>query len=141
MKKFIYQYENWPNFTWDASLLSAKLGEIRLRQGRILGRLDALGFTIRRQSLVNTLADEIRHSAEIEGEKLDAEQVRSSVARRLGIETAGMVRSGRDVEGIVEMMLDATQKYETPLTEGRLFDWLNGNNSIDPVLKAGIAHF
>jgi len=179
-------------------MLSAKLGEIRLRQGRILGRLDALGFTLRRQSLVNTLADEIRHSAEIEGEKLDAEQVRSSLARRLGIETAGMVHAGRDVEGIVEMTLDATQKYETPLTEDRLFgwhaalfptgrsgmtkivtgayrtqpmrivsgpfgkenvhyrapeaetvpmemrrffDWLNGDDGTDPVLKAGIAHF
>ena len=123
IKKYIYQHDNWPNFIWDASLLSGKLGEIRFQQGQILGRLDALGFTLRRQSLVNTLADEIRHSAEIEGEKLDPAQVRSSVARRLGIEMAGMVHAGRDVEGIVEMTLDATQKYGTPLTEERLFDW------------------
>jgi Fic family protein len=103
--------------------LSGSLAEIRHRQGRLLGRMESLGFTLQKEAELETLTLEVVKSSEIEGEKLDAAQVRSSIARRLGIETAGTVVAERDVEGVVEMMLDATQNYSTPLSDERLFSW------------------
>src|SRR5207302_2737307 len=92
-------------------------------QGRLLGRMDALGFNLQQEAVLQTLTSDVLKSSEIEGEKLDAEQVRSSIARRLGIDIGALKPADRDVEGIVEMMLDATRRYDRPLTVERLFGW------------------
>lgn len=99
------------------------MADARYRQGRLLGRMEALGFQLRREASLNTLTAEIVKSSAIEGETLDREEVRSSIARRLGIEVAGLVPASRNVEGIVEMMLDATQNFSERLTVERLFSW------------------
>jgi len=123
MPKYIYQYENWTDFTWQNSFVNTLLGEVRLLQGRILERVHSLGFSSKEEKNLEMLTTDVIKSSEIEGEKLDYDQVRSSIARRLGINTAGLVPSPRSVEGVVEMMLNATQDYRTPLTEERLFGW------------------
>jgi Fic family protein len=120
---YISEQKNWPTFTWDTELITNTLGAFRHRQGRILGQMQALGFRIREETMLKALTINVMKSSEIEGELLNPEQVRSSIARRLGIEIAGAIPAERDVEGIVEMMLDATQQYDKPLTEERLFDW------------------
>ena len=120
---WIHQHQDWPNFTWDTDRLTATLAEVRHRQGRLQGRMEGLGFPLRHEANLRSLTSDVVKSSAIEGEKLDADEVRSSIARRLGIETAGMVPAGRDVEGIVEMMLDATRKFSELLTRDRLFDW------------------
>jgi Fic family protein len=120
---YIYQLNNWPNFTWDADAIVARLGDVRHRQGNLLGQMKALGFKFQEATLLDTLTLDITKSSEIEGERLNADQVRSSIARRLGIDIAGAVPADRNVEGVVEMMLDATQKYQNELTEDRLFGW------------------
>jgi Fic family protein len=120
---YIHQQKDWPQFTWDAELITKILGSVRHRQGQILGQMQALGFRIQEETMLKTLTMDVMKSSEIEGELLNPEQVRSSIARRLGIEIAGALPAERDVEGIVEMMLDATQRYDTPLTDERLFDW------------------
>jgi len=123
MSKYIYQYENWTDFVWDKTIVSAVLGEVRLLQGKMLGQIHSLGFSSKEEKNLEMLTLDVLKSSEIEGEKLNYEQVRSSVARRLGINTAGLIPSPRDVEGVVEMMLDATQNYTEPLTGERLFGW------------------
>ena len=123
MTEYIHQLPDWPKFRWDQEALAGPLAEVRHRQGRLLGRMESLGFMLQKEAELETLTLEVLKSSEIEGEKLDAAQVRSSIARRLGIETAGMVAAERDVEGVVEMMLDATQNYAEPLSEERLFAW------------------
>jgi Fic family protein len=123
MAKYIYQYENWTDFTWLNTTVSAALGEVRLLQGKILGQIHSLGFSSKEEKNLEMLTLDVIKSSEIEGEKLNYEQVRSSIARRLGINTAGLVSSPRNVEGVVEMMLDATQNYRNPLTEERIFAW------------------
>ena len=123
MAKYIYQYENWTDFSWQNAAVSAALGEVRLLQGKILGQIYSLGFSSKEEKKLEILTLDVLKSSEIEGEKLDYEQVRSSIARRLGINTAGLVPSSRNVEGIVDMMLDATQNYKNPVTEKRLFGW------------------
>lgn len=120
---WIHQHQNWPNFTWDAEALASKLADTRYRQGRLIGRMEGLGFELRREASLNTLTSDVVKSSAIEGENLNREEVRSSIARRLGIDIAGLIPAGRDVEGIVEMMLDATQRFSSPLTEERLFNW------------------
>lgn len=120
---YIYQQKKWPEFTWDAEAISLLLGSVRYRQGRILGQMQALGFRIQEETMLKALTMDVIKSSEIEGEILNPEQVRSSIARRLGIEIAGSLAAERNVEGIVEMMLDATQQYAVPLTAERLFDW------------------
>ena len=120
---YIHEKQAWPNFTWNPEAISAKLGAVRHRQGRILGQMQGLGFRLQEETVLKTLTMDVLKSSEIEGELLNPEQVRSSIARRLGIEIAGTVPAERNVEGIVEMMLDATQKYELPLTAERLYDW------------------
>jgi len=121
--KYIYQYDQWPEFTWDEKEINVILGKVRHLQGRIFGQMAALGFTIKEEAILSTLTLDVLKSSEIEGETLNYEQVRSSIARRLGMEYVGMVHSDRDVEGVVEMMLDATQNYNMPLNEERLFGW------------------
>jgi Fic family protein len=123
MKIYIHEKENWTDFTWDNRRVLIKLGEARNQQGRLLGKMESLGFDLQNEAVLNTLTLEVVKSAEIEGEFLEIEQVRSSIARRLGIDIAGAVESERHVDGIVEMMLDATQKYNLPLTKERLFGW------------------
>ncbi len=120
---WIHEHQDWPNLTWDAAALASKLADIRHRQGRLLGRMEALGFELKREANLGTLTNDVLKSSAIEGENLNRKEVRSSIARRLGIDIAGLVPSSRDVEGIVEMMLDATQRHSDPLTEDRLFGW------------------
>lgn len=121
--EYIHELADWPKLTWDAAKLSALLADVRHRQGRLLGRMEGLGFRLRSEAQLSALTADVVKSSAIEGEKLDAEEVRSSIARRLGLEYAGAAVASRDVEGIVEMMLDATQNYALPLTAERLFGW------------------
>ncbi len=120
---WIHEHQNWPNFTWDAQALAFKLADIRHRQGRLLGRMEGLGFELKQEASLSTLTNDVVKSSAIEGEYLNLQEVRSSIARRLGIEIAGLIPASRHVEGIVEMMLDATQMFSKPLTKERLFDW------------------
>ena len=123
MKAFIHQKDNWPEFTWNSNDFLDLLSEARNLQGRLIGKMETLGFDLRNEALLDTLTLDVLKSSEIEGEFLNPDQVRSSIARRLGMEIAGVVDSDRSVEGVVEMMLDATQKCFDPLTADRLFDW------------------
>lgn len=120
---YIHQLKDWPSFTWDTEVILTRLGEVRHRQGRILGLMSLAGFKLKENALLDTLTLDVTKSSEIEGEKLNSDQVRSSIARRLGIELAGAVSADRNVDGVVEMMLDATQRYTDDLTADRLFDW------------------
>jgi Fic family protein len=197
---YIHQLEGWPRFQWNGRVLTELLAAVRHRQGRLFGRMEALGFELRAQAVLQTLTEDVLKSSEIEGESLDRDQVRSSIARRLGMDIGALAPVDRDVEGVVEMMLDATQNYQEPLTGERMFawhaalfpsgrsamtkiivgawrneasgpmqvvsgpigrarvhyeapmadrlavemtafiDWFNGDEGLDPVLKAGIAH-
>jgi Fic family protein len=198
MAKYIYHYKNWYNFSWQEDVVNQLFGEVRLLQGRLLGQMNAIGFQTKEETILTNLTLDVVKSSEIEGENLDFQQVRSSIARRLGMNTAGLVPAPRNVEGVVEMMLNATQRYTEPLTAERLFgwhaalfptgysglykievgqyrtgemqivsgalgkeklhyeavkaqdlntemerflNWLNADHSLDPVLKAAIAHF
>ena len=123
MAKYIYQYDNWPHFTWNEKEIQVILGKVRHLQGKIFGQISALGFSLREETMLSSLTLDVLKSSEIEGETLNYEQVRSSIARRLGLDYAGMIYSDRNVEGVVEMMLDATQNYDQPLDEERLFGW------------------
>jgi Fic family protein len=123
MPEYIHQNKNWTDFTWQNAAISASLGEARLLQGNILGLVRSLGFQSKEERNLDALTTNVLKSSEIEGERLDPEQVRSSVARRLGMDVAGLVPVPRNVDGVVEMMLDATQNYKAPLTEERLFGW------------------
>ncbi|TXJ26047.1 MAG: Fic family protein [Chitinophagaceae bacterium] len=123
MPVYIYQLPDWPRFTWQQDQIAVLLSEVRHRQGRLLGRMESLGFNLQAEASLQTLTLDVLKSSEIEGELLDAEQVRSSIARHLGMEIAGLVPADRHVEGIVEMMLDATQQSQQTLSEDRLFDW------------------
>lgn len=120
---YIYERRGWPKFLWRDADLAALLSDVRHRQGRLLGRMEALGFPLRTEALLRTLTEDVLKSSEIEGETLDVDQVRSSIARRLGLDIAGLVPADRVVEGVVEMMLDATQRYGDALTDERLFGW------------------
>jgi Fic family protein len=199
--KYIHQLSGWPAFEWDHEKMVQPISKVRHHQGKLLGRMEALGFQLREDASLQTLTIEIVKSSEIEGEILATDQVRSSLARKLGLDVAGLVPSGRHVDGIVELMLDATLHFDQPLTEERLFswhsllfptgrsgmykitvgnwrideqgpmqvvsgamgrerihyqapdankvademitflNWFNGNQNIDPVLKAALAHF
>ena len=120
---YIHEHKNWPQFQWDKEKLAELLSAVRYRQGRLIGHMEALGFALREEAMLQTLTQEVIKSSEIEGEVLDQDQVRSSLARRLGIDIAGSVPADRNVEGVVEMMLDATQNFQQPVTEDRLFGW------------------
>lgn len=123
MAKYIYEHKNWTAFTWQDRAINSVFGEVRLMQGKIIGQMNALGFSAKEEATLATLTADVVKSSEIEGELLNYDQVRSSIARRLGIDTAGLVPSSRHVEGVVEMMLDATQRNALPLTEKRLHGW------------------
>lgn len=198
---YVHELPGWPSLTWDGDFLVAPLAEVRHKQGRLLGKMEAWGFDLRTEASLAVLTSDVVKSSAIEGETLNPDEVRSSIARRLGLDVAGLPRASREVEGVVEMMLDATGKFSEPLTEDRLcawhaslfptgrsgmneiavgqwrpkeagemqvvsgpigrervhfrapnadkldsemnafIDWFNGPASVDPVLKAGIAHF
>lgn len=123
MTTYIHELPHWPSFRWDDKTLSVRLAAVRHRQGLLTGHMRALGFDLRAEAVLATLTEDVLKSSEIEGEVLDKEQVRSSIARRLGMDIGALSSAGRNVEGVVEMMLDATQKYSEPLTEDRLFGW------------------
>ena len=135
MAKYIYQYDNWPNFTWNEQEIQVILGKVRYLQGKLSGQMSALGFSLQAETLLSTLTSDVLKSSEIEGELLNYEQVHSSVARRLGMEFAGMINPDSDVEGVVEMMLDATQNYKQPLNEERLYGW---QAALFPVGRSGM---
>jgi Fic family protein len=197
---YIHELEDWPRFRWSTEKLAEALASVRHRQGRLVGHMEALGFNLQQEAVLQTLTADVLKSSEIEGEKLEAEQVRSSIARRLGMDIGTLQPADRNVEGVVEMMLDATRHHDQPLTAERLFawhtalfptgrsgmtttstdtwredsagpmqvlsgpigkehvhfeapeadrltgemraflDWFEGNEPIDPVLKAGLAH-
>lgn len=120
---YIYEQEAWPSFRWNEPAIAAILAGLRHRQGRLLGRMEMLGFALRNEAVLRTLTADVLKTSEIENEYLDAGQVRSSLARRLGIDIGALTPADRDVEGIVEMMLDATQNYAERLTEDRLLGW------------------
>ena len=120
---WVYEHQNWPDFTWDAAKLASKLADIRYRQGRLLGKMEGLGFELKREASLSILTSDVVKSSAIEGENLNPKEVRSSIARRLGINIASPLPVNQDVEGIVEIMLDATQQSGKPLTKERLFDW------------------
>ena len=123
MVKYIYEHQNWTDFSWNEKAINSLFGEVRLMQGKIIGQMNALGFSTKEEATLTALTLDVVKSSEIEGELLNYEQVRSSIARRLGLNTVGLVPSNRHVEGIVEMMLDATQRFTEPLTDKRLFGW------------------
>jgi len=123
MAKYIHERPHWPKFQWDKEALADQLAAVRHRQGRLIGRMESLGFSLRDEAVLQTLTQDVLKSSEIEGEVLDPAQVRSSIARRLGMDIAGLVQADRNIEGVVEMMLDATQKFDAPLTDERLFAW------------------
>lgn len=120
---FIHEKPGWPHFLWDGDALAEALAMARHKQGRLLGKMDSLGFEQRSQTSLAAITSDVVKSSAIEGEALNPEEVRSSIARRLGLEAAGISKASRHVEGVVEMMLDATQRFEAPLTRERLFGW------------------
>src|SRR5450631_6085 len=109
---YIHELPEWPRFTWKGERLAELLAQVRHKQGRLIGHMEALGFSLRQEAVLQTLTADVLNSSEIEGERLDAEQVRSSLARRLGMDIGALRPADRNVEGVVEMMLDATRHYD-----------------------------
>ena len=120
---FVHESKDWPDLKWDDARLAKPLADVRYRQGLLLGQMKSLGFELRAEANLKALTTEVVKSSSIEGERLSADDVRSSIARRLGMDVGGTSHASRDVEGVVEMMLNASQKYAEPLTQERLFDW------------------
>ena len=135
MATYIHELADWPRFNWSQERLADQLAAVRHRQGRLIGRMEALGFTLRAEASLETLTEDVIKSSEIEGEILDKDQVRSSIARRLGMDIGALTPADRNVEGVVEMMLDATQKFVDPLTAERLFGW---HASLFPTGRSGM---
>src|SRR5258708_13319099 len=122
MSAYIHEIRDWPKFRWSHAALAAPLAAVRYRQGRLIERMEGLGFQLRAEAVLQSLTEEVLKSSEIEGEVLDREQVRSSIARRLGMDIGALAPPDRYVEGVVEMMLDATQNYAQALTTRPLFN-------------------
>ncbi len=136
MPEYVHELADWPRFHWSDEKLAAQLAAVSRRQGRLIGRMESLGLQLRAEAALETLTEEVTKSSEIEGEVLDKDQVRSSIARRLGMDIGGLLQVDRNVEGVVEMMLDATQSFEAPLTKERLFDW---HAALFPAGRSGMA--
>ncbi len=132
---YIHELKDWPRFHWNRERLAEPLADVRHRQGRLIGHMQALGFNLRQEAVLQTLTADVLKSSEIEGEKLDADQVRSSIARRLGMDIGALKPADRHVEGVVEMMLDATRHYDQPLTVERLYSW---HASLFPTGRSGM---
>jgi Fic family protein len=120
---FVYDLPGWPELTWDSEALAGPLAAVRYKQGKHLGGMQALGFDLRSEASLSALTDEVVKSSAIEGEHLNPEEVRSSIARKLGLDVAGLPEPGREVEGVVAMMLDATRNFDQPLTAERILGW------------------
>jgi Fic family protein len=123
MTTYIHQLDSWPHFTWDSKRIADPLASVHHQQGRLIGRMEHLGFPLQQEAILITLTQDVLKSSEIEGEQLNEEMVRSSIARRLGMDIGGLEVIDSNVEGVVEMMLDATGHWDLPLTAERLFDW------------------
>jgi Fic family protein len=132
---YIYEEKDWPKLSWSQERLAGLLAAVRHRQGRLIGRMEGLGFSLRSEAVLQSLTEDVLKSSEIEGEKLDRDEVRSSIARRLGLDAGGLSPADRHVEGVVEMTLDATQLYADPLTEERLFGW---HSALFPTGRSGM---
>ena len=132
---YIYEQSDWPQFKWNAEKLLNLLTEVRNIQGHVVGKMGALGFDLKNQANLEILTQDVLKSTEIEGELLNPDQVRSSVARRLGLDISGLVHSDRNVDGVVEMMIDATENFDKPLNKDRLFAW---HNALFPAAYSGM---
>lgn len=132
---YIHLIKDWPNFNWDNNAILPYVSKVRDLQGRLIGRMESLGFELREEAVLETLTEDVVKSSAIEGEFLNPEEVRSSIARRLGFELSGLPEASRDVEGVVEMMLDATQNYSAPLTKDRLCGW---HSALFPTGRSGM---
>lgn len=136
MSKYIYQQKDWPQFDWYGNTeFTGLLTEIANLQGKLMGRMDALDFDLKAQASVETITEDVIKSSDIEGEVLNPQQVRSSVAVRLGVDIPGIIPSDRNVDGVVDLMLDATQNFDKPLNAERLFGW---HHSLFPSGRSGI---
>lgn len=133
-KVYIHQHENWHLFRYSKDYLDYPYSSVRFLQGRLLGKMEAIGFRLQSEAILSTITTDVLKSTEIEGENLKKIEVRSSVARRLGLSVAGMVKSSYNVDGVVDMMLNATEQYDKPLTQERLFAW---HNLLFPVNRSG----
>lgn len=132
---WIYEQPDWPHFKWNAEALAYKLADIRYRQGLLLGKMAGIGFDLKQEASLKTLTSDIVTSSAIEGELLNREEVHSSIARRLGIDIAGLVPASRNIDGFVEMMIDATHNFSRDLTEERLFAW---HSALFPTGRSGM---
>jgi Fic family protein len=135
IEMYIHQRPDWPRLHWRSEALTGLLADVRHRQGRLLGQMEGLGCRLREEAVLRTLTEDVVKSSEIEGQDLEPAAVRSSIARRLGMNIGGLKPADRNVEGVVEMMLDATRKYDQPLTEERLFGW---HASLFPTGRSGM---
>ena len=135
MRIYIHQQNEWPTFSWDNEQILLSLGTVRNMQGKIMGRMESLGFDLRKEAELDTLTQDVLKSTEIEGELLNPDQVRSSIAKRLGLEISGSVESDRNVDGMVDMMMDAMQHFDKPLTTDRLFNW---HSALFPAGRSGM---
>ena len=132
---YIYQNKNWPEFTWDNDILLPTLSSVRNLQVKLLGKMENLGFDLRNEAVFETLTIDVIKSSEIEGEILNPDQVRSSIAKRLGMDISGLPDSDRNVDGMVDLMMDAVHNYDKPLTTERLFDW---HSALFPTGRSGL---
>lgn len=135
MSTYIHSLKEWPNFAWDLEAIVTLLSTVRNKQGILTGKMDAIGFNLQNEAYLESLSQDVIKTTEIEGQFLDTQQVRSSIARKLGIDIAGLVDSERNVDGIVEMMLEATQNWEGELNEDRLFGW---HSALFPTGRSGL---
>ncbi len=131
---YIHELEKWPHFVWDQEKLSVQIIQLRHEQGRLIGGMESIGFQTRDETILQALTQDVVKSSEIEGEILDPSFVRSSVARHLGMDVAAVITTDKNIEGVVDMMLDATQKFDQPLTKERLFSW---HASLFPTGRSG----
>ncbi len=135
ISSYIYEQKDWPGFTWNLETVVSRMGKVRHLQGKLMGKMEALGFTLREEAVLDTLTLDVIKSTEIEGQTLNMAEVRSSIARQLGMNLPGLIRSDRNVDGVVEMMLDATQKFSKPLSKDRLFGW---HSALFPAGRSGM---
>ena len=132
---YIWEQTDWPQWRYDCTHLAEPLAKVRFKQGRFTGRMESFGFKLREEAVLTTLTLDVLKTSEIEGERLNADQVRSSIARRLGMDIDSLAPVDRNVEGVVEMMLDATRNYHQPLTVERLFAW---HGALFPTGRSGL---
>ena len=137
MTRYIHEQEDWPRFRWDQESILPLLSAVRHRQGKLIGQMESLGFALQEEAVLQTLTEDVVGSSSIEGEVLDKAQVHSSVARRLGLDAGALLPADRNVEGVVEMLVDATQRYSEPLTEERLLGW---QAALFPTGYSGLGH-